>query len=115
MPSLPSSRRAQEMGIPVAPQVKARLGKAAKGLLDCGFDPKTRSLRQRPCWRSSPGWFGSMETIAQEFVVAAAGHAPVPERVPRALGEVNAQLAHSDSVVWQTMRAEMARREEMTP
>ena len=101
----------ERKGIPVAPSVKARLGKAAKGLLDSGFNPDT--VVTSGVLAVETGMFGSVETIAQELVVAAAGHRLSRNEYRRALGEVNALLAHSESVVWQTMRAEMARREEL--
>lgn len=100
------------MGIPVAPSIKARLGKAAKSLLECGFDPQT--VVAASVLAIETGWFGSVESIAQELVVAAAGQRRSRNEYQRALSEVNAHLATSDSVVWQTMREEIARREEQS-
>lgn len=98
------------MGIPVAPSIKARLGKGAKGLLECGFDPQIVCTSM--VLAIEMGWFGSVESIAQELVVARAGRRRSKDEYQRALAETSAKLAHSESAVWQTMRDEMARRAE---
>lgn len=100
----------REMGIPVAPSIKARLGKGAKGLLESGFDPKIVCAAMVIAIRT--GWFGSVESIAQEMVVATAGGRMARSEYQRALAETSTKLAHSESRVWQTMREEMARRAE---
>lgn len=100
----------REMGIPVAPQIKARLGKGSKGLLEAGFEPK---VVVASCVHAiKTGWFGSVETIAQEMVVALAGERVGREEHKRILSQLSHQIARSESPVWQTMRAEMARRAE---
>lgn len=101
------------MGIPVAPSIKARLGKAAKGLLGAGFDPRTVVAAMVTAIQT--GWHGSAESIAQEMVVASAGHRRTRHDFQQALAETSARIEQGESLVWQTMRAEMARREELTP
>lgn len=98
----------REMGFPVAPQVKARLGKGAKALTEAGFKPKTVILAMVTAIRT--GWIGSVETIAQEIVVAEAGQSMGREEYRQSLAAFSHQVAKSDSPIWQTMREEMARR-----
>lgn len=98
----------REIGIPVAPQVKARLGKASKGLVDAGFPP---TVVVSACVVAiKTGWFGSVESIAQEMVVAQAGERMARSEYQRALAETHHQVSRSESPVWQMMREEMARR-----
>lgn len=101
----------REMGIPVAPSIRARLGKGAKALLEAGFDPAI--VVAASVLAIETGWFGSVESIAQELVVASTGQRRSRNEYQRALAEVSSQLANSESVVWQTMREEMARREAL--
>lgn len=102
----------REMGFPVAPQIKARLGKGAKELLDAGFDPKIVTSAMVVAVRT--GWFGSVESIAQEMVVALAGGRMARAEYQQVLAATSHQMDRQESQVWQTMREEMARREERT-
>ena len=101
------------MGIPVAPSIKARLGKAAKGLLGAGFDPRT--VVAAMVVTAIHGVAPVLESIAQEMVVAAAGHRRTRHDFQQALAEhARPDRARRESGL-ATMRAEMARREELTP
>lgn len=99
-----------DMGFPVAPSVKARIGKGAKGLIDAGFDPQVVTSAMVVAIRT--GWFGSVETIAQEMVVAGSGSRIGRAEYQQVLAVTAARISKADSPVWQTMREEMARRAE---
>ena len=58
------------------------------------------------------GWFGSVETIAQEMVVALSGERMGRAEHQRILAALSHEMDKRDSHVWQTMREEMARRAE---
>lgn len=100
----------RDMGIPVAPQVKARLGKGSKGLLEAGFPPNVVVSACVVAIRT--GWFGSVETIAQEMVVAIQGGRIGRSEYQREIAATSTRISKADSPVWQTMREEMARRAE---
>jgi hypothetical protein len=100
----------REMGVPLAPQVKARLGKGSKGLIEAGFPPNIVVSACVVAIRT--GWFGSVETIAQEMVVAAAGSRIGRAEYQQVLAATATRISKADSPVWQTMREEMARRAE---
>ena len=98
----------REMGIPVAPSIKARLGKGAKALLDADFGP---DVVVASCVHAiKTGWFGSVESIAQEMVVALSGERVGRDEHKRILAELSHQMDQRESRVWQIMRDEMARR-----
>jgi hypothetical protein len=100
----------REMGIPVAPQVKARLGKGAKALLEADFSPRIVVASCVHAIRT--GWFGSVETIAQEMVVALSGSRVGRAEHQQVLAALSHEMDRRDSPIWQTMREEMARRAE---
>lgn len=98
------------LGFPVAPQIKARVGKGAKALLEADFSPR---IVVASCVHAiKTGWFGSVESIAQEMVVALSGERVGRDEHKRILAELSHQMDRRDSLVWQTMREEMARRAE---
>lgn len=97
----------REMGFPVAPSIKARLGKGSKGLIEAGFTPDVVVAACVVAIRT--GWFGSVETIAQEMVVASQGGRMARSEYQRALAETSTKISKADSPVWQAMRSEMAR------
>jgi hypothetical protein len=95
-------------GIPLAPQVKARLGKGAKSLLEAGFNPQLVVAACVVAVRT--GWFGSVETIAQEMVVAAAGASTTRRDFQEAISETTHKVETGQSRVWQLMREDAERR-----
>lgn len=97
-----------DMGFPVAPSVKARIGKGAKALLEVGFAPDIVTSAMVIAIRT--GWFGSVETIAQEMVVAQTGSRIGRAEYQQVLAATSARLSKAESPVWQTMREEMTRR-----
>lgn len=100
----------REMGIPVAPSIKARLGKGAKGLLECDFQPPIVIAAMVAAIRT--GWFGSVETIAQEMAVATAGGRISRADYQAALTTTSSMIEKSESSVWQALRADMEAREQ---
>lgn len=100
--------RCRDVGIPVAPQIKARLGKAAKGLIESGFAPDV--VVSACVVAIKTGWFGSAESIAQEMVVAMAGERMGRGEYQRAIAETHHRMKRDESQVWQIMREEMTRR-----
>ena len=100
----------RDMGIPVAPSIKARLGKGAKELLGAGFDPQVVTTAMVVAIRT--GWFGSVESIAQEIVVAQSGNRMARSEFQQVMAATSTRLSKADSPIWQTMREEMARRAE---
>lgn len=100
----------RELNIPLAPSIKARLGRGAKALLSAGFEPQIVVAAMVAAVQT--GWFGSVETIAQELVVAQSGNRRSPEEYRRALAETSRLLARSESQVWQTLRDEVTRQAE---
>ena len=99
-----------DLGFPVAPSVKARIGKGAKALIGAGFDPQIVTSAMVIAIRT--GWFGSVETIAQEMVVAQAGSRIGRSEYQQVLAATSTRISKAESPVWQTMREEMARRAE---
>jgi hypothetical protein len=97
-------------GLIVVPEVRARFGKAAKALLEVEVSPEIVVAAMVAAMRTR--MFGSVETIAQELMLASAGGMVGREEYRQALATTNATMRSSDSVVWQTMRAELERREE---
>lgn len=102
----------RSMGIPLAPSIRARLGRGAKALLQADFDPTIVVAAMVTAVQTC--WFGSVESIAQELVVAQSGNRRSPDEYRRALDETSHLMARGESPVWQTMRAEMARRAAIT-
>ena len=113
MPLPPPSTYARPWGYPWRPPSRLALGKPQRVLLGAGFDPRTVVAAMVTAIQT--GWHGSAESIAQEMVVAAAGHRRTRHDFQQALAETSARIEQGESLVWQTMRAEMARREELTP
>jgi hypothetical protein len=100
----------REQGVPLAPSIRARLGKGAKALLEAEFQP---SLVVAACVVAiRTGWFGSVETIAQEMAVAQAGSTISRSEFQAALAETTHKIETSESRVWQLMREDAARRSE---
>jgi hypothetical protein len=62
----------REKRIPLAPSIRARLGKGAKALIEADFPPEIVVSACVVAVRT--GWFGSVESIAQEIVVAKPDH-----------------------------------------
>jgi hypothetical protein len=97
-------------GIPLAPSIRARLGKAAKALLESDFPPNVVVASCVVAIRT--GWFGSVETIAQEMAVAQAGERMTRQAYVQAMHETSREMEHSESEVWKTLREETQRRAE---
>src|SRR5262249_34334600 len=102
----------RELGIPVAPQIKARLGRGSKALIESGFPPNIVDAACVTAIRT--GWVGSVETIAQEMAVATAGGRMARSEYQAVLAETSHKIEKNQSRVWQTMREEMSRRAERT-
>jgi len=98
----------RELGFPIAPQVRARVGAAAKGLLESEFPPDVVVMACVQAVRNC--WFGSVETIAQEMVVAASGAKTSRAEYAMVLGEVSQRMKTSNSRVWQVLREENERK-----
>lgn len=94
-------------GVPLAPSIRARLGKGAKALLDASFPPQIVVAACVVAVRT--GWFGSVESIAQEMVVAGSGQKATRDEYRTALAEVSEGIKREKSRVWQIMRDELAR------
>ena len=88
--------------IPLAPQVRARLGKGAKALLESGFKPDIVVAAGVTAVRA--GWFGSIETIAQEMVVAKAGQSLSRQEYRSSIGLVAKRIETGESEVWRMLR-----------
>jgi hypothetical protein len=92
-------------GFPLAPSVRARLGKAGKALLEADFPPDIVVAAMVAAVRTS--MFGSTETIAQELLVAREGKRVTRDRYRASLDDVSHETETRDSVVWQTLRRAM--------
>jgi hypothetical protein len=92
----------RDTGIPLAPQVKARLGRSAKALLEAEFPPTTVVSACVVAIRT--GWYGSVETIAQEMVVAQAGQRITREDFRRALDQTSHKIRTADTPIWEALR-----------
>jgi hypothetical protein len=97
-------------GIPLAPSIRARLGKAAKALLESDFPPQVVVASCVVAIRT--GWFGSVESIAQEMVVAQAGERWTRQSYQRAMHETSREMERSESGVGKALREQSKRRAE---
>lgn len=97
-------------GIPLAPSVRARLGKGSKALIEAEFPP--RIVVAACVVAIQTGWFGSVETIAQEMMVASMGGKKSRKDFQQALEETSRRIETSDSHVWKLMREDAERRAE---
>lgn len=102
----------RDHGIPLAPSVKARIGKGAKALLASNFPPEVIILACTTALRT--GWYGSVETIAQDIVVTKQGERASRQQYQRTLDDLARRLEIADSPVWQAMREDARRRAERT-
>jgi len=98
----------REMGFPVALQVRARIGAAAKALFEAEFPPDVIVMACIQAVRN--GWIGSVETIAQEMVVAAAGAKTTRAEYAMVVSEVSHRMKTQNSRVWQVLREENERK-----
>ena len=99
----------RELGFPIAPQVRARIGKAAKALLESEFTPDVVVAACVQAVRN--GWFGSVETIAQEMVVAMSGAGTSRAEYRIVLAEVSQRMKTEQSRVWELARSENERKQ----
>ena len=102
----------RERGIPLAPSVKARLGKGAKALLASHFPPQIIVLACTAALRT--GWYGSVETIAQDMMVTKQGERTSRKQYQQHLERLAVQMEIADNPVWQLVREDAARRAERT-
>lgn len=92
----------QADGIPLAPSIRARMGKGAKALLESNFPPAVVVSACVVAIRT--GWFGSVESIGQEIAVAKAGKRIRRDQYQQALDQTAFHMATSDSAVWAAVR-----------
>lgn len=98
----------RDKGYPLAPAIRARLGKGAKALLSADFPPAVVVSACVIAIRT--GWFGSVESIGQEILVAKAGDRINRQQFQQALDQTTHQINTADSPVWQAMREDALRR-----
>lgn len=98
----------RELGFPIAPQIRARIGAAAKALLESEFPPDIVVAACVQAVRNC--WFGSVETIAQEMVVAASGAKTTRAEYAMVLAEVSQRMKTEGSRVWEVARSENERK-----
>jgi len=102
----------RESRILLPPQIKARLGKGAKALLDSEYPP---AIVVSACVAAiRTGWYGSVESIGLDMLVAQEGQRVTRTEYQQALDQTSVRIQKFDSPVWKALRDDAQRRAERT-